>query len=368
MSAQAPEKERQSNFELLRILMMCTIPVYHLMIYNGVYFSGYNANVGPGLAFSALTIAGDYAYIALSAYFLLEAKNRPVISKFLSFGAMVLTLYVIKIAVLRGLYGYQEGNYFLEDFLIKGSWWFAYGYLALLLFYPLLNRVIFSVSLKNLRGICLVLGILFTINGMLNKVCMGNDLLAFAFAYFYLGYQKRTGFQRLLGLRGDKKRLAFFVGICYIGMVAFGWYAKLPGVMEDALACEIIRRLLGKYSVVQFFMGMALFMLFAQIKVKHSRRINALAKSTVFVFLLHETVMGVFWHFGKVDGQLRFYPLPSFLGWTFFYLLTCFVVGIVVQKWYALLLEPLFNKLVRWICARQIVRRLETWCRGEMCP
>ena len=110
MSVQVPKKERQSNFELLRILMMCTIPVYHLMIYNGVFFSDYNANVGPGLLLSAWTIAGDYAYVALSAYFLLEAKRRPVISKFLSFGAMVLTLYVIKIAVLRGLYGHQEGN------------------------------------------------------------------------------------------------------------------------------------------------------------------------------------------------------------------------------------------------------------------
>ena len=361
MSVQVPKKERQSNFELLRILMMCTIPVYHLMIYNGVFFSDYNANVGPGLLLSAWTIAGDYAYVALSAYFFLEAKRRPVISKFLSFGAMVLTLYVIKIAVLRGLYGHQEGNYFLEDFLIKGSWWFAYGYLALLLAYPLLNRVIFSVSLKRLRAICLVPGILFTINGMLNNVWMGNDLLAFSFAYFYLGYQKRTGFQRLLGLRGDKKRLVFFVGICYIGTVAFSWYAKLPGVMEDSVACEIIRRLIGKYSIIQFFMGMALFMLFSQIQIRHSRRINVLAKSTVFVFLLHETVLGVFWHFGKVDGQFRFYPLPLFLGWTLLYLLVCFGVGIVAQKLYALLLEPFYDKLIQAICTWKIVQRLEDW-------
>lgn len=359
MSERIVVKQRQSNFELLRILMMCTIPVYHLMVYNGVYFSPYNENVGLGLFFSALTIAGDYAYIALSAYFLLEAKGRPVVYKFLSFGAVVLTLYVIKIAVLRGLYGYQEGNYFLEDFLVKGSWWFAYGYLALLLVYPLLNRVVFSVSVKKLRGICIGLGLLFMVNGIFNNVWLGNDFLAFVFTYFYLGYQKRTGFQRLLWICGDKKWLALFVGICYIGTVAFSWYVKLPGVMEDALACEIIRRLLGKYCIIQFFMGIALFMVFRQIKMKSSRAVNALAKSTVFVFLLHETVLGVFWHFDKINGLLRFSTHLQFIAWTAVYLFTCFFVGIIVQKMYAKCLEPCYDKVIRRICAWKIVGELE---------
>ncbi len=359
MSVQTVGKQRQSNFELLRILMMCTIPVYHLMVYNGVYFSPYNANVGAGLFLSALTIAGDYAYIALSAYFLLDTKGRPVIYKFLSFSAIVLTVYVVKMAVLRGLYGYQEGNYFLEDFLVKGSWWFVYGYLALLLVYPVLNRMIFSVNVKRLRGICIGLGILFTVNGIFNNVWLGNDFLAFLFAYFYLGYQKRTGFQRLLWIRGDKKRLAFFVGICYIGTAAISWYMKLPGVTEDAVACEIIRRLLGKYCIIQFFMGIALFMIFRQIEMKSSRFVNALAKSTVFVFLLHETVLGVFWYFGKINGLFRFFPRWQFLVWTAVYLLTCFLVGVLAQKAYAACLEAGYDKVIRRICTWKIVGKLE---------
>ncbi len=46
------KKERQSNFELLRILLMLTIPVYHLMLYNGVFYMDYHKNVAPGLFLS----------------------------------------------------------------------------------------------------------------------------------------------------------------------------------------------------------------------------------------------------------------------------------------------------------------------------
>ena len=99
------KKERQSNFELLRILLMLTIPVYHLMLYNGVFYMDYHKNVAPGLFLSSWgAITADYAFIALTSYFLLESKDRPVIRRFLTFGAQVLTLYVIRFIVIRGLW------------------------------------------------------------------------------------------------------------------------------------------------------------------------------------------------------------------------------------------------------------------------
>ena len=80
------KKERQSNFELLRILLMLTIPVYHLMLYNGVFYMDYHKNVAPGLFLSSGgAITADYAFIALTSYFLLESKDRPVIRRFLTY-------------------------------------------------------------------------------------------------------------------------------------------------------------------------------------------------------------------------------------------------------------------------------------------
>ena len=106
-------------------------------------------------------------------------------------------------------------------------------------------------------------------------------------------------------------------------------------------------------------MGIALFMIFRQIKMKSSRAVNALAKSTVFVFLLHETVLGVFWHFDKINGLLRFFPHLQFIVWTAVYLLACFLVGLIVQKMYVICLEPCYDKVIRRICAWKIVGELE---------
>jgi hypothetical protein len=47
-------KDRKSNFELLRIILMCTIPIYHLMVYNGVYYVD-NAN---GILALIFTVGG----------------------------------------------------------------------------------------------------------------------------------------------------------------------------------------------------------------------------------------------------------------------------------------------------------------------
>lgn len=116
------KKERQSNFELLRILLMLTIPVYHLMLYNGVFYMDYHKNVAPGLFLSSGgAITADYAFIALTSYFLLESKDRPVIRRFLTFGAQVLTLYVIRFIVIRGLWGFHSGNWFVEDYILGWS-------------------------------------------------------------------------------------------------------------------------------------------------------------------------------------------------------------------------------------------------------
>ena len=81
------KKERQTNFELLRLLLMLTIPVYHLILYNGVFYMDYHKKEAPGLFLSSGgAITADYEFIALTSYFLLEFKDSPIIRWFLLLG------------------------------------------------------------------------------------------------------------------------------------------------------------------------------------------------------------------------------------------------------------------------------------------
>lgn len=347
------KKERQTNFELLRLLLMLTIPVYHLMLYNGVIYMDYHKNVAPGLFLSSGgAITADYAFIALTSYFLLETKDRPIIRRFLTFGAQVLTLYVIRFAVIRSLWGFDSGNWFVEDYILGGAWWFVAPYMVMLLLYPWLNQWMEKMSLCWHRVLCLGLGICFVANGITLWMNFVNDLIAFLFTYVMMGYLRRKNYQRWI--LPTKKR--WMAGIYLLGfLVTFfvSWYVKMPGVMaDDAAANLVVKHLIGKYAPLQFVMGLAVFFFFRDVQLRQSQIINHLAKSVFFVFLLHETVMGVYWYIGKIDGQYPYYSVGAFWGWLLIYLLSCLVVGVSAEALYTKFVAPLWRRVIDRICTK----------------
>lgn len=347
------KKERQTNFELLRLLLMLTIPVYHLMLYNGVFYMDYHKNVAPGLFLSSGgAITADYAFIALTSYFLLETKDRPIIRRFLTFGAQVLTLYVIRFAVIRSLWGFHSGNWFVEDYILGGAWWFVAPYMVMLLLYPWLNQWMEKMTICWHGVLCLGLGICFVTNSITLRMNFVNDLIAFLFTYVTMGYLRRKNYQRWI--LPTKKR--WMAGIYLLGfLVTFfvSWYVKMPGVMEnDAAANLIVKHLIGKYAPLQFVMGMSVFFFFRDVQMKQSQMINRLAKSVFFVFLLHETVMGVYWYFGKINGQYPYYSVGAFWGWLLLYLLSCLIVGVSAEALYTKYLAPLWRRIIDKICAK----------------
>lgn len=347
------KKERQTNFELLRLLLMFTIPVYHLMLYNGVFYMDYHKNVAPGLFLSSGgAITADYAFIALTSYFLLETKDRPIIRRFLTFGAQVLTLYVIRFAVIRSLWGFDSGNWFVEDYILGGAWWFVAPYMVMLLLYPWLNQWMEKMSLCWHRVLCLGLGICFVANSITLRMNFVNDLIAFLFTYVMMGYLRRENYQRWI--LPTKKR--WMAGIYLLGfLVTFfvSWYVKMPGVMaDDASANLVVKHLIGKYAPLQFVMGLAVFFFFRDVQLRQSQIINHLAKSVFFVFLLHETVMGVYWYIGKIDGQYPYYSVGAFWGWLLIYLLSCLIVGVSAEALYTKFVAPLWRRVIDRICTK----------------
>lgn len=347
------KNERQTNFELLRLLLMLTIPVYHLMLYNGVFYMDYHKNVAPGLFLSSGgAITADYAFIALTSYFLLETKDRPIIRRFLTFGAQVLTLYVIRFAVIRSLWGFDSGNWFVEDYILGGAWWFVAPYMVMLLLYPWFNQWMEKMSLCWHGVLCLGFGVCFVANSITLRMNFVNDLIAFLFTYVMMGYLRRKNYQRWI--LPTKKR--WMAGIYLLGfLVTFfvSWYVKMPGVMaDDAAANLVVKHLIGKYAPLQFVMGLAVFFFFRDVQLRQSQIINHLAKSVFFVFLLHETVMGVYWYFGKIDGQYPYYSVGAFWGWLLIYLLSCLVVGVSAEALYTKFVAPLWRRVINRICTK----------------
>jgi hypothetical protein len=87
--------------------------------------------------------------------------------------------------------------------------------------------------------------------------------------------------------------------------------------------------------------------------------INALAKVTFYVFLLHDTWMGVFWYFGKCANDYGYYSMVAFVLWMIIYLVSSFIAAALVGWIYRRWLEPLWRILVDKIYGFSLVQRME---------
>ena len=328
------KEKRDANIELFRILLMCTIPIYHLMLYNGVLYLDYHANTILGIVFASGAIPADYAFMAISSYYLQEKKvtwNQKHIKRILNFTIPLAVLYVVRFTVLRGLFGFHNTTYFVDLFLMKGAWWYAWGYLMLLWMAPGYQYILNHVKKEILYIIVLGLGAAFVLSGIFNKTLFVCDLVAFSFLYFIMGLLRKNSEQKYFRKMTSAKWFLFSMAL-YLAITVTCVEARLPqSVIPTDVGIELVKRLMGRYSLPAAILGVALFLAVRGLKIQSKNWITILADATMYVFLLHDMVMGVFWYFGKCWNDFSYYSRGAFCGWTLIYLVTCYLVAIVFR-------------------------------------
>lgn len=361
-------KNRQSNFELLRIILMIAVPLYHMMIYAGIIYMPYGTLTPEALFIcSGSAIVADYAFMALSAYFMIDSKGKPIVSRFLELAFQIVFLYIFKYIMIRKVLAFPQKDYYVNDFFLKGAWWFIYAYLIILVIYPILNHLIFSLKLYQLKGICVVLGLLFLWNGIRNDVSTAHDILAFVFTYFVVGYLKRMDFKSYFGMKTNKSTMLAIYLVGAFATFFFLWWVKYPGNLASAeVASDVVRVLVGKYSFIQFIMGIAVFLFFKSLSMKQNPVINNISKNVFYVFMLHETVMAIYWYFGKmrtIDDVLPYQNLVEVVLWALIYIGSSFVFALIIRCGYEKLLGQAVKRMVSAMCSTKIVTTIEEFYR-----
>ncbi len=334
---------RKSNFELLRIILMISIPIFHLVVYNGVFYFD-NSNAYWSLALSVGgAIPADYAFMAMSAYFLVRKKESNL-KKFVVLLFQVACLFVVKYLSLGSLFGFSNRNYYVDIFLMKGAWWYIYPYLVISLIYPFINKFIEIISIKKMYIITACLGVIVCAQAVINNPNFVQDLIAFIFTYMLFAYFKEKGDDVN---KTRRKHIIFLIVLCELVMliVVFTAKAGIIGITEEA-SYGLIRFVIGRYHPVSIVMGYALFFLFKDIDIGYSKAVNRIASVTFYVFLLHDTIMGIFWYFGKCDGEYGSYSTGEFFIWMLIYVLVCFVLCGLFQLIYENTLLRVFKMII----------------------
>lgn len=344
---------RGSNLELLRILCMLLIIGDHLTGQSGIAdyttllssFAFCLIGCGSRIACSVFTLIGGW-FLCEQPY-----KTRRPLSLWLS-----LWLYTVPVTLLCKLAGLDVSWGALRWAAFPASTrqlWFISDYLLLLLCVPLLNRLLRGLSRPAHRGLLAVLAVplivyptLFGENG-----AVSDTAWMFLYEYLLIAYLRRWPDNRLAHLLQHRAAaLGLGLGLPLLNTI-------LRAVLEtsgltDGKAFQYMayyRTALG--ALPNLLAALALFYLFRGLDLGCVRWVNALAGTTLGVYILHQVpaFRGFLW-----NGLLQAEAHHGSVGYTLLAILAVFLGCAAVDALRtALVMRPLENtRLFKALCEK----------------
>ena len=334
---------RASNLELLRILCMLLIIGDHLTGQSGI--ADYTT-LPSSFAFCLVGCGSRIAcsvFVLIGGWFLCEQpyKTRRPLSLWLS-----LWLYTVPVTLLCKLAGLDVSWGALRWAAFPASTrqlWFISDYLLLLLCVPLLSRLLRGLSRPAHRGLLAVLAVplivyptLFGENG-----AVSDTAWMFLYEYLLIAYLRRWPDNRLAHLLQHRAAaLGLGLGLPLLNTI-------LRAVLEtrgltDGKAFQYMayyRTALG--ALPNLLAALALFYLFKGLDLGCVRWVNALAGTTLGVYILHQVpaFRGFLW-----NGLLQAEAQHGSVGYTLLAILAVFLGCAAVDALRtALVMRPLEN-------------------------
>lgn len=338
-------KKRDSNIELLRIVLMIGVIILH---FN-------NKGIGKGLALVESGSANEWALMALESIFICAVDTFVLITGYYLVNSKKNSLHKPIHLCIETIFMF-EFTYIIGSLIsnndvslrrIIGNLlpvnYFLILYIALYLVSPLLNSVINKLSLKDFTRVIVLLFILFSVEPTIVDVLAeitgneyaglstvglygsqyGYSIVNFILMYFigaYLNLSSNEFFESRI-----KTGLSFLILVILILL-----WAKI----NDRTACEYCNPFVVAESVM-------LFCLFKNMHFE-SKIINQLSKAAFTVFLIHEAAIPFFSLDNVVNKNVFVMVLLYFTFGIFIYL-----CGWVIYFIYSQTVDRLINLLLK---------------------
>lgn len=361
------EKVRNSNFELLRIILMLFIILGHISVHGGFEFSTQSITINR-LFTQFVELVGAVSvniFVFISGYFLISSKKFKL-SKVLKLLAQML-FYSILIYLIFIIFG-------LETFSIKNLiksllpvtfniWWFASTYFVLYLISPFINIFLNKLNKETYKKLLILLFICWSlIPTLTTQTYQSNNLIWFTFIYSVGGYIK------LHGINISKKKcylfsivlaLLTYLSVIFFDIVGF----KISFVAENATYFCTIQR------TPVFLIALLLFVAIKDINIKNNKLINLISSTTFGIYLIHDNILirNFVWDnlFNINSFNKSIFLIPYLILIVIIVFVVCSIIELirmyVIEKRYIKLiyiLEKKLNKLIDKFFNSKIIKNL----------
>ena len=341
---------RQSNIELLRIILIILIVLHHICIHAG--FSFERGVEYPKIIIQLLGVGGKIGvdcFILISGFFMANSK-KSVVEKTVKIWMEVL-IYSVIFLVITFVMGRTElisrENLLYSLFPITTRhYWFISTYLVMLIFTPWINAMIANCDKTLIKQFIIVGGVLWiAIPTITNKNMESNELILFVFLYIVGAY---------IGMYGIGYKLSRLV-IILIGLILLTF---LSTIVIDYM--EVSYSGLQPYELYFYapqrlnivIISVVILLLFLRIKIGFNKHINSIANHVFGIYLFHENVFNRTYLWRDIFristfGDKSYLPL-----YLFFVVIVVIAVAILLDFFRLKLMEPIYMGLIRKILRR----------------
>lgn len=361
------KKMRESGFELLRIISMVMIVIYHMAYWGSpkVWATASGSSFAGDAFLLTLGKPGAMLFIMIGAYFLVDKSYRS--SRWLVLtietGLYTWLIFIIRYAT-TGInpYGSWVGTLLPFPFMLD-CYWFIMIYIFILIMFPVLNAIVDTLSRKQL-GFMIIVGIIMwsLLYNYLHYVDNldgstrfargtgafgGTEQTLYFLVYLIVAYIKRYAPDHPRTL-GSRKFSFIFAAIYLIGYEITITTLAYHGISTDRHGWD------DTCSITTLLFAVSIFLVFYHLKPFYSRIINWLAGSALAVYLISENNIFRDTLWGMVNAD-QFVSQPfTYLGYALVVGLSVYFICTIIYY----LVKLVFGRLIKLI-AGGIGRKLD---------
>lgn len=355
---------RQSNLELMRIILMFAIIAHHYVVNSGV-----TDLFGPPITSNSLFLeiwgmwgkAAINAFVLVTGYFM--CTSRLTWTKVIMLISEVM-FYIIVVFIIMAIIGYQPitlTNVALIPFgiLCRVGRGFTSSFLTFYLFIPFLNNLVSQLDSKGLdRLLVLTLGInVGTVTFF--KSAAFNEVIWYAVLYLVAA---RIRLYPSPITESFKLSRTFFIAsvlLSIFSVAVLGLLSSYLGREGVGFAYYFVS---DSSKIMAFFSGLSCFLFFKNLSFPHSLCVNRIASTTFGVFLIHansDAMRDFLWR-GLLKVPIAYYdPLPLLVLHASLSMIGVFVVCSAIDLIRQVLIEKSFTS---WVISNR--EHIETGARS----
>lgn len=292
-------KKRNSGIELLRIIAILMVIVYHWAWHGGIRtFSDMEFGVNVVFMQYLLTLgrAGCCIFALISGYFMIGSKSENHHQKVVSLAGAT-HFYYLAILIIMLL---TKAVPVTKTLAVKSllpllfGTWYIIAYILLLLLVPFLNRFLNGLDAASYRRLVVILLVIWSVIPTASADAWEfSDLDFFLVMYVLGGYLRLYPIQKKLpwGIMAAGSYVLMLLSV--IGMDLLGIVTKHRGLFDKAYYFGKIN------SVLSVFLAVSVFMCFSRMNFQNAV-INRLGGTTLGIYLIHNNFLLRKWLFCTV--------------------------------------------------------------------